>query len=50
MSSSAAILGGAVSAVTILGFLAARWGGTKLENLEQWALGGRSFGTIVTWF
>jgi len=50
MSSSAAILAIAVLAVTAMGFFAARWGGANLDNLEQWALGGRSFGTIVSWF
>jgi SSS family solute:Na+ symporter len=37
--------------VTVLGFLAARW--RKAENalhLDEWGLGGRSFGTWVTWF
>ncbi|MGA9418411.1 MAG: sodium:solute symporter [Candidatus Cybelea sp.] len=50
MSSSALILAIAVLAVTPIGFLAARWGGANLRSLEQWALGGRSFGTIVSWF
>ncbi|MFF0472717.1 monocarboxylate uptake permease MctP [Streptomyces sp. NPDC004284] len=38
-------------AVTVMGFLAARW--RKAENehsLDEWGLGGRSFGTWVTWF
>ncbi|MFI6687155.1 monocarboxylate uptake permease MctP [Streptomyces sp. NPDC050485] len=38
-------------AVTVIGFLAARW--RKAENeqsLDEWGLGGRSFGTWVTWF
>ncbi|MDX3236450.1 sodium:solute symporter [Streptomyces sp. ME03-5709C] len=37
--------------VTILGFLAARW--RKAENalhLDEWGLGGRSFGGWITWF
>ncbi|MGA8533287.1 MAG: sodium:solute symporter [Candidatus Tumulicola sp.] len=50
MSSGAAVLVGLVLGVTILGFLAARWGRPDLANLEQWALGGRRFGTVVTWF
>jgi SSS family solute:Na+ symporter len=50
VSSAALILAAAVGGVTILGFCAARWGGANLESLEQWALGGRSFGTIVSWF
>ena len=50
MSSAALILGVSVTGVTALGFFAARWGGANLRDLEQWALGGRSFGTIVSWF
>jgi solute:Na+ symporter, SSS family len=50
MSSAAVVLGIAVLAVTLMGFLAARWGGANLQSLEEWALGGRSFGTFVSWF
>ena len=50
MSSAGIILAVAVLGVTALGFLAARWGGANLASLEEWALGGRSFGTIVSWF
>jgi solute:Na+ symporter, SSS family len=50
MSDAAVILAIAVLAVTTLGFFAARWGGANLGQLEQWALGGRSFGTILSWF
>ncbi len=39
-----------VLCVTVLGFLAARWGGARLDSLEEWALGGRRFGTLVSWF
>ncbi len=50
MSSGAAILVALVLAVTVLGFAASRWGGANLRSLEEWALGGRRFGTMVTWF
>ena len=50
MSSAAVVLTIAVAAVTILGFAAARWQGADLADLEQWALGGRSFGTLLSWF
>jgi solute:Na+ symporter, SSS family len=50
MASATLILAAAVLGVTVLGFVAARWGGADLGNLEQWALGGRNFGTIVSWF
>jgi SSS family solute:Na+ symporter len=38
-------------AVTAVGFLAARWRrADNLMHLDEWGLGGRSFGTWVTWF
>jgi SSS family solute:Na+ symporter len=37
--------------VTVLGFLAARWQrGSTLEHLDEWGLGGRKFGSWITWF
>jgi SSS family solute:Na+ symporter len=37
--------------VTVMGFMASRWRrGTSMESLDEWGLGGRSFGTWVTWF
>ncbi|RYE82276.1 MAG: sodium:solute symporter, partial [Hyphomicrobiales bacterium] len=37
--------------VTAMGFLAARWRKVgDLDNLDEWGLGGRSFGTFVAWF
>ncbi|HSZ11793.1 MAG TPA: sodium:solute symporter, partial [Rhizomicrobium sp.] len=36
--------------VTVLGFVAARWRKADLTQLTEWGLGGRRFGTIVTWF
>jgi len=36
--------------VTWLGFFAARWRKGDLDLLHEWGLGGRRFGTIVTWF
>jgi solute:Na+ symporter, SSS family len=38
-------------AVTAVGFLAARWRRAENEHsLDEWGLGGRSFGTWITWF
>jgi SSS family solute:Na+ symporter len=39
-------------AVAVLGFLAARWrrAGVDRKHLNEWGLGGRSFGGFVTWF
>lgn len=50
MSSGTIILVTLVLAVTVLGFLASRWGSANLSNLDEWALGGRGFGTVVSWF
>src|ERR687895_2876521 len=36
--------------VTVLGFVAARWKRGDLDQLDEWGLGGRRFGTVVTWF
>ena len=36
--------------VTYLGFAAARWRQGDLNLLHEWGLGGRRFGTVVTWF
>ncbi len=36
--------------VTWLGFFAARWRRGDLDLLHEWGLGGRRFGTVVTWF
>ena len=37
--------------VTVLGFWASNWRRAEsLESLDEWGLGGRKFGTWVTWF
>jgi len=37
--------------VTVMGFLAARWQrGSTLDHLDEWGLGGRKFGSWITWF
>src|SRR3954466_16297429 len=38
------------AAVTVLGFVAARWRRASLDPLDEWGLAGRRFGTVVTWF
>jgi solute:Na+ symporter, SSS family len=50
MSSGTIILVALVLGVTALGFFAARWGSANLADLDEWALGGRAFGTVVSWF
>ena len=37
--------------VTVLGFAAARWRrAERMDNLDEWGLGGRGFGTFIAWF
>lgn len=39
------------AAVSLIGFLAARWRRAEsLHHLDEWGLGGRNFGTWITWF
>ncbi|SRR5579875_1865359 len=38
-------------AVATIGFFATRWRrALTLDNLEEWGLAGRKFGTVITWF
>jgi len=35
----------------VLGFIASRWKpGRSMDHLDEWALGGRKFGSWITWF
>jgi SSS family solute:Na+ symporter len=37
--------------VTVMGFLASRWRrADSLDTLDEWGLGGRGFGTFISWF
>jgi solute:Na+ symporter, SSS family len=37
--------------VTVLGFVAARWRKAEsLDHLDEWGLGGRNFGSWISWF
>ena len=37
--------------VTVMGFLASRWRRAEdLDHLDEWGLGGRKFGSWITWF
>ena len=38
------------TAVSVLGFRAARWRAGDLHRLQEWGLAGRRFGTIASWF
>ena len=46
-----AVLVGLFLLVTVMGFWASNWRRAEnLESLDEWGLGGRKFGTWVTWF
>ncbi|SDR41789.1 solute:Na+ symporter, SSS family [Rhizobiales bacterium GAS113] len=36
--------------VTIMGFMASRWKSGDLDQLHEWGLGGRRFGSWISWF
>lgn len=37
--------------VTVLGFVASRWKRPQtMDHIDEWGLGGRQFGTWITWF
>lgn len=37
--------------VAVMGFAASRWkSGETMNNLDEWGLGGRQFGSWITWF
>lgn len=39
--------------VLVIGLLSSRWrsgGESEGEELSEWGLGGRRFGTVITWF
>ena len=36
--------------VAALGLLGSRWRAADLSQLAEWGLGGRRFGTVITWF
>ena len=45
-----AVFCGLFGLVTVLGFVAARWKRGNLELIDEWGLGGRRFGTVISWF
>ncbi|MSR35847.1 MAG: sodium:solute symporter [Gemmatimonadetes bacterium] len=46
-----AVLIGLFLLVTVLGFWATNWRKpANMESLDEWGLGGRKFGTLITWF
>ncbi len=45
-----AIFVGLFGFISWLGFAAAHWRKGDLDQLHEWGLGGRRFGTLITWF
>lgn len=39
-----------VGGVLLMGFGASRWNAGDMDRIEEWGLGGRRFGTWVSWF
>jgi SSS family solute:Na+ symporter len=39
-----------VALVLVLGFVAGKWKAGDLDHIEEWGLGGRRFGTWISWF
>jgi SSS family solute:Na+ symporter len=39
-----------IAFVIILGFAAGRWKAGDMSSIEEWGLGGRRFGTWISWF
>jgi solute:Na+ symporter, SSS family len=46
----AIVLGAAFALITVVGLVAGRWRRGDLHDLDEWALGGRQFGGVLTWF
>jgi Na+(H+)/acetate symporter ActP len=44
------VIGAAFAVIIVIGLLAGRWRKADLSNLDEWALGGRQFGGVLTWF
>jgi SSS family solute:Na+ symporter len=36
--------------VIVMGFTAGRWKAGDMSHIEEWGLGGRRFGTLISWF
>nr|MBW4047802.1 sodium:solute symporter [Pseudomonadota bacterium] len=36
--------------ITVIGFISAHWRKGDMSHLHEWGLGGRRFGTWITWF
>ncbi len=39
-----------IAFVIVIGFVASRWKAGNMTHIEEWGLGGRRFGTLISWF
>jgi SSS family solute:Na+ symporter len=49
-TTQAIVMAAAFALITCVGLLAGRWRKADLSDLDEWALGGRTFGGVLTWF
>jgi len=49
-TTQAIVIAGAFAVITAVGLYAGRWRKADLHDLDEWALGGRQFGGVLTWF
>ena len=50
MSATVIVFLALIVLVTFIGLFGSRWRAGDLSQLAEWGLGGRSFGTLITWF
>ncbi len=49
-TTQAIVMAIAFAGITVVGLYAGRWRKADLSDLDEWALGGRQFGGVLTWF
>ena len=49
-TTQAIVMAAAFALITAVGLLAGRWRKADLHDLDEWALGGRKLGGVLTWF
>ncbi len=50
MSATVIVFLALVILVIFIGLFGSRWRAGDLSQLHEWGLGGRNFGTLITWF
>jgi len=49
-TTQAIVIAVSFAVITVVGLYAGRWKKADLRDLDEWALGGRQFGGVLTWF